>query len=97
MSKQIELFKAGKPNVRVYVLPEQWDGVTVVWPYKNGYSSLTNDGQICAHFDYTGYPMSCPNPIDSEGYKHLGKKTKFQDLAIYSLPFPSYLGYKIKP
>jgi hypothetical protein len=92
MNKQIELFKAGTPNVRVYVLPDQWDGVTVVWPYKAGYSSFTYDGQICEHFVNTnccGYP----NPVDSKGTKHLGLKTdwvslpnKLRDSILYLFP-----------
>jgi len=79
MNKQIELFRAGTPNVRVYILPKQWDGVTVVWPYKSGYSSLTNDGQICEHFVDTDC-YSYANPVDSKGCKHLGKKAKWEDL-----------------
>ena len=83
MNKQIELFKAGTPNVRVYVDLESYDGITVVWPYKSGYSSLSNSGQICTHFESTErtdlYKVF-PNPLDSEGYKHLGKKTKWEDL-----------------
>ena len=84
MNKQIELFKAGTPNVRVYVLPDQYDGVTVVWPYKSGFSSLTNDGGICEHFVSTDWEergkVVYPNPLDSEGHKHLGKKAKWEDL-----------------
>jgi len=93
MNKQIELFKAGTPNVRVYVLPEQWDGVTVVWPYKSGYSSLTYDGQICEHFVNTINCYSYANPIDSRGYAHLGMKTdwvslpsKLRDSILYLFP-----------
>ena len=80
MNKQIELFKAGTPNVRVYVNTEFYDGITVVWPYKNGFSGLAHDGAICTHFEETGGRSNYPNPLDSEGYKHLGKKTKWEDL-----------------
>lgn len=83
MNKQIELFKAGTPNVRVYIDTEAYDGVTVVWPYKSGYSSLSHGGAICTHFESTertpNYQVFA-NPLDYEGYKHLGKKTKWEDL-----------------
>ena len=80
MNKQIELFKAGAPNVRVYVDTESYDGVTVVWPYKAGFSALNQDGAICTHFEETGGRSNYPNPLDSEGYKHLGEKTDWADL-----------------
>ena len=84
MNKQIELFKKGTPNVRVYVNTEFYDGVTVVWPYKSGFSDLAHDGAICSHFVDTkpvwGGLSNYPNPVDSGGYKHMGKKTDWADL-----------------
>ena len=80
MNKQIELFKQGTPNVRVYDNGYTFDCYTIVWPYKAGFSALNQDGAICTHFEETGFRSNYPNPLDSEGYKHLGKKTKWEDL-----------------
>jgi len=80
MNKQIELFKAGTPNVRVYNNGYTFDCYTIVWPYKAGFSALDQDGVICTHFEETGSGLRYPNPLDSEGYKHLGKKTAWADL-----------------
>lgn len=80
MNKQIELFKAGIPNVRVYVNTEFYDGITVVWPYKSGFSDLGQDGAICEHFEGTKNHSVYHNPVDRPKYKWLGKRTKFEDL-----------------
>lgn len=80
MNKQIELFKAGTPNVRVYDNGYTFDCYTIVWSYKARFSALNKGGAICTHFEETGGRSNYPNPLDSEGYKHLGKKTKWEDL-----------------
>jgi hypothetical protein len=66
-------------NCRVYYQEDYFDCYTIVWPYKGGYSALSESGQICQHFEDTKNNTKYSNPLDSKGH-NLGKRVKWENL-----------------